>query len=695
MNITELSRRLKITPKELKMALPKLGFHIGARAIQIPEKQAMQVIEIWQENRKKEREIKEIEDKITKAKENEFLCKKDNKEKSKLVNIPSSIRVYDLAERLELPVMKVMNELIKNGVLSGINENLEYEIAAIIAENLGFKVSKEKEKKKTISVSVKQKVKDVLKRENKKNMVLRPPIVVIMGHIDHGKTSILDAIRKSQIVAEEKGGITQHIGAYQVIMQQPSQPGKSDKDVSCFARNNHIFKNRTITFIDTPGHEAFEAMRVHGGSIADIAVLVIAADDRIQPQTLESIRVIQREGLPFIVAINKIDKPGADCKKIKKDLSEINLLPEDWGGKVICVPVSAKTKEGIDDLLEMIDLLAELEKDKLLVNLQGSLIGVVIESHLDIGTGPVATVILYNGMLKKGDNIIVGRTYGRLKFIKDQYGEFIKEIKPSFPAQIFGLKEIPQVGDLVEVVNTDKEFRLQVKQMNSIYFGQGLSAGGLSPALDGKIKYVNIIVRADALGSLKAVIENLKGLTCSNVETRILKSGLGDLTEVDVELAKTTQSWLIGFNVKVNNLAGRLAKELKIRMDLYELIYKLLEDVQDFMKSLLSPEILERKLGKVEVLKIFRQTAKEVILGGKVTEGKIFLGAVARIWGLDSSGERGIKGESRLVQIQTNKQDVKEVAAGAECGLKLSGNVKIEKSDILEIYEEIQCSRKV
>ncbi len=673
MNITELARRLKVTPKELKIALPKLGFHIGARAIQIPEKQATQVIEMWQENRKKQKEIEKIENKINKAKAKESLEEEDDKkEEPKLVSLPQSIRVYDFAERLELPVMKVMNELIKNGVLSSINENLDYEIAAIIAENLGFEVSKEEGKEKIVSISAKEKVRDILKKDIKSKIVSRPPIVVIMGHVDHGKSSILDAIRESQIVAKEKGGITQHIGAYQV---------------------KH--KDRLVTFIDTPGHEAFEAMRAHGGSVADIAILVIAADDKIQPQTLESIRVIQQEELPFIVAINKIDRSEADAEKIKKGLSEINLLPEDWGGKVICVPVSAKSKEGLDNLLEMINLVADLDKDKLLANPEGDLIGTVIESHLDLGLGPVATIIVYNGTLKKGDNIVAGQTYGRLKFAKDQYGEFIEKIEPSFPAQIFGLKDVPQVGDLVEVVNEGKDFKSQIKQMNSVRFDQGLSLDQLSCSPGKGTEYVNLIIRADVLGSLEAIITSLKGLICPNVEVRIVKSGLGGLTEADVELAKTTQSWLIGFNIKVNNSVKQLIKESKVKMDLYDIIYKLIEDVQDFMKSLIKPEILEKKLGKIEILEVFRQTGKEAILGGKVLEGKICPETIARIWRLNPEGEKEIKGESKLIQIQSSKQDVKEVLAGTECGLKLSGKTKIEKSDILEVYKEIECLPKV
>lgn len=670
MNITELARRLKVTPKELKISLPKLGFHIGSRAIQIPEKQAMQVIEVWQENRKKEKEIKKIEDKISKAQKKESLDEEENKDKPKLISLPPSIRVYDLAEKLGLPVMKVMNELIKNGVLSSINENLDYEIAAIISENLGFEVVKG-DVEKIISISVRDKTKNILATEDKKKLISRPSIVVIMGHVDHGKSSILDAIRESQIVAKEKGGITQHIGAYQV---------------------EH--KGILITFIDTPGHEAFEAMRAHGGSVADIAVLVIAADDKIQPQTLESIRVIQQEDLPFIVAINKVDKADSDAEKIKKGLSEINLLPEDWGGKVICVSVSAKSREGLDNLLEMINLVSDLNRDKLLANPQGDLIGTVIESHLDSGLGPVATIIIYNGTLKKGDNVIVGQTYGRLKFAKDQYGHFVEKIDPSFPVQIFGLKDVPQVGDSIKVVNENKEFKSYIKQMSSTHFDQGLSLDQAPPSLEGETKYVNVIIRADVLGSLDAIVGSLKNLLCPNVEVKIVKSGLGGLTEADVELAKTTQSWLIGFNIKVNNSVKQLIKESKIRIDIYEVIYKLIEDVQIFMKSLISPEISEKRLGKIGILEVFHQTDREAILGGKILEGKISPETIVRIWRLNSDGQKELKGESKLIQIQSSKQDVKEVLAGTECGLKISGKIKIEKNDILEIYQEIKCLPK-
>ncbi|MCF7906692.1 translation initiation factor IF-2 [Patescibacteria group bacterium] len=664
MNITELARQLKITPQELKAELPQLGFHIGAKAIQIPEEQAQQVIEKWKQKQNKAKEIKKIKEKINKAKEE---SSEEKEEKNSLIKIPASIGVYDLAAKMDLPVMKVMNELIKNGVLSSINENLDYEIAAIIAENLGFQVQKGEKGEKVNALSFKKKVEETLSNENAEELISRPPVVVIMGHVDHGKSSILDAIRESQIVAQEKGGITQHIGSYQIE-----------------------YKNSLITFIDTPGHEAFESMRAHGGSFADLAVLVISADDKIQPQTLESIKVIQQEELPFIVALNKIDKTDADPERIKKELAEINLLPEEWGGEVTCLPISAKEKTGIDDLLETIILLADLNKDTLLSNSQGSLLGIVLESHLDLGLGPVATIILYNGSLKKGDNIIAGQSQGRFKFAKDQYGKTVERVEPGLPVQIFGLKAVPQVGDLLQ----DAESKITTNK----YEGGSLkkfSTRGDAPSSDSaQAKYVKLIIRADVLGSLEAINNSLRDLVCSDVEVKIIKSGLGSPTEADIETAKTTGSWLISFNVSVSHSVQELIKNSGIKASSYNVIYKLIEDVEDFMKSLVKPELKEEKIGQLEVLEVFHQAGAETILGGRVTEGKVSSKSIARVWRLNANQKKEIQGELKITQVQSNKSDVSMVPAGKECGLKVTGKTKVEKGDLLEICQEVKCLPK-
>ena len=675
MNITELARRLKVTPNELKQNLPKLGFHIGPRAIQIPDKQAEKVIKIWQGKKEKEKALAKIKERISQTDE-----KEKKLESRKVITLPPTIQVYRFAEELSMSVPKVMSELIKNGILASVNESLDYEIAAIIAENLGVKTVKGEIEQEDLTQSLKSKLEEILKKEKKKDLESRPPVVVVMGHVDHGKSSILDAIRQSKIVDQEKGGITQHIGAYQV------------------EKNNHL-----ITFIDTPGHEAFQSMRARGGELADIAVLVIAADDGVLPQTLESVKIIQQQGIPFIVAINKIDKPGGDVEKVKKDLSKINLIPEDWGGKVICVPVSAKTKKGIEDLLETINLVSEMEKDKLLTNPKGDLLGVVVESHLDSGFGPVASVITYQGTLKKGDNIVIGQTYGRLRSLKDQLGNSVNVAKASFPVQIFGLKSLPQVGELIEVIKDSREFKKRIKQMiQAPVFKQEAFAADYSQEKDKSVKsieYINIILRADVVGSLEAITQDLKKLDHPEVRIKILKKGLGDLTEADVDLAKAAQAWLISFGTEISKSAKQLAYELNLKVNHYQVIYDLTDDIKEEMNRLLSPEVSEEKIGKFEVLKIFQQTNKEIILGGRVIEGKIIKDGIVRVWQTEvvkgEKKEPELKGEGRLTQLQINKKDVEEVKSGTECGMKFKGRVKIEVGDILEIYKEVKKQREI
>jgi len=675
MNITELARRLKVTPNELKQNLPKLGFHIGPRAIQIPDKQAEKVIKIWQEKIEKEKALAKIKEKISLTNE-----KEKKTETQKIITLPPTIQVYRFAEKLSMSVSKVMNELIKNGILASINESLDYEIAAIIAENLGVKTTRGEEEQEDLTQPLKSKLEEVLKQEKKKNLKPRPPIVVVMGHVDHGKSSILDVIRQSKIVEHEKGGITQHIGAYQV------------------KKNNHL-----ITFIDTPGHEAFQSMRARGGELADIAILVIAADDGVLPQTLESIKVIQQQNIPFVVAINKIDKPDADVEKVKKDLSKINLTPEDWGGKVICVPVSAKTKEGIEDLLETINIVSEMEKDKLVTNPKADVLGVVIESHLDSGLGPVASIIIYQGTLKKGDNIIIGQTYGHLRSIKDQLGNLVDVVEASLPVQIFGLKNLPQVGELLETIKDSHEFKKRIKKMvQTPIFEREKFAINYSQEKEKSeksIKYINIILRTDVVGSLEAIAHDLKKLDHPEIKIKILKKGLGDLTEADVDLAKAAQAWLISFGTQINKAAKQLAYELNLRVNHYQVIYDLTEDIKEEMNKLLSPEISEEKIGKLEVIKVFQQTNKETILGGRVLEGKIVKDTIVRVWKSEIiNGEKKepeLIGEGKLTQLQISKKDVEEVKSGTECGIKFSGRVKIEVNDILEFYKEVKKQRKI
>lgn len=683
MNITELARRLKITPNELKESLPKMGFDIGLRAIQIPDEQAKKVMEVWREMKERERGLEKIRQKTIQSNEEKTLPISE-----KEVIIPPKIQVYHLAEKLNLPVTKIMNELVKSGTLVNVNENLDYEVAAIIVEELGFKAIKgESEEKRGQKIFLKDKLKEVLKTENRKDLKPRAPVVVVMGHVDHGKSSILDVIRETNVVAQEKGGITQHIGAYQV-----------EKD-------SHL-----ITFIDTPGHEDFKTMRAKGGEIADIAVLVIAADDGIQPQTLESIKIIQEERLPFMVAINKIDKPEANVERVKKGLAEINLMPEDWGGKTICVQMSAKTREGIDAFLENLVLITELEREKLVNNPKGEVVGVVIESRLDSGSGPVASIIIYNGTLRVGDQVIIGQSYGRIKSIKNQFGEFVNQAEASLPVQIYGLKKLPQAGDLIQVVSDNKIFRKRVKGLDtsfSVFKSETILKSKhkekerISEGTDGekRIKYLNLIIRADVFGSLGAINQALRKMDHPEVKIKILKMGLGNLTEADVDLAKASQGWLISFNTGINNAAKQLAEELGLRVSNYQVIYDLIEEVKIGMNNLLPPEIFEQMVGKAEVLKVFQQGGQSVILGAKVIKGRVIKNGIVRVWRLlpRGSGDEGmeIKGEGKIIQLQINKKEVNEAGMGVECGIKFSGKVKIEEGNILEIYQEVEKERTI
>lgn len=671
MNITELARRLKITPKELKNALPALGFHIGQRAIQIPDKQAEKVMEAWQSYQAKQEALKKIQEKTEKLQLNQD---QQEEKKDKKIIISSKIRVHDLAEKLQIPLNKVMKALIQNGVFASVNENLDYEVAAIIIEELGFQSQLGEDEEKESEILVKEKLKQILDKEKDNNQKFnqRPPVVVVMGHVDHGKTTILDAIRETQVAAKEEGGITQKIGAYQV------------------KKDNHL-----ITFIDTPGHEAFQSMRSRGGEVADLAILVIAADDQIQPQTLESIRIIQQAEIPFVIALNKTDKPEADLNRLKKELSEINLSTEDWGGKVISIPVSAKTKDGIDQLLEMVLLVAEIEKGKLKTNPQGEVIGTIIETHLDEGCGPIAALITYNGTLKKGDNVIIGHSYGRLRLIKDEHGKEVKSVPAGMPVQVFGLKGVPQAGDIITVIKDNKEFKKIIKGKSFSYQKKVAidhNRNINSQAGDGEeVKSLNLILRADVLGSLEAIVQALDKLNHPEVRINILKKGLGNLTETDVELSRTTQAWIIGFNVEATATARQLASESETKILIYQIIYDLIEEIKKEMNSLLTDEIIEKKIGEIEVLAFFKKTTDGQIIGGRVKDGKIINESLVRIW----DKEHEIKGEGRLKNLQLNKQDVAEAKAPSECGMKIVTKTLIEIGDILEVCQEIKKQRTI
>jgi translation initiation factor IF-2 len=651
MNVTELARKLRITPKKLKEVMPELGFDIGARAIKVDAKMASAILEKLSDSkiRKQYLENEVIEkprkDIITEAVEGE------QSDEVKIVNVPERIVVKELAKRMDLPVTNLVLELMKNGVMASLNQDIDFETASIIAEDLGFEVKKSEEDG---SVAKNIDYDEVLKVD-KKSAKARPPVVVVMGHVDHGKTKLLDAIRSTHIVDAEAGGITQHIGAYQV-----------EKD------------GRLLTFIDTPGHEAFSAMRSRGAQVADIAILLVAADDGVQPQTIEAVSHIRNAGLPFIVAINKIDKPDANIDKVKSDLAQIDLNPEDWGGKTICVEVSAKKNLNIDGLLETLFLVADMEKENIVANNGRSAVGTIIESHVDKGEGPVATVLIQNGTLKRGDLVKIGPVSGKIRAMKNWKGEIVNETPPSMPVKILGLNNIPQVGEILTVVDNKKDFRKMSKIRKGHKVDFGGEAIGIKNEDEEEVKkpQVNLFLKADVLGSIEAIIESLQKINQDKVDVKVVKQSLGNITEADIENAIGLSAHLIGFNVKITTEAKRLATTKDFKVELYEVIYDLLQFVEDKIKELAGTEKIETEIGRLKVLKIFRTGKNWQIVGGNVKTGIVKSDLIARIY-----RDGVVLEEAKVVAIEAGKESVAEVAEGQECGMKIEGTEDIREGD--------------
>lgn len=662
MNITELARQLRIPTKELREKLPVLGFDIGMRAIKVDDRLVDKIIGAWKKMERQET-IRRESERFKRVGFDEQNSRNVRPEDKRVVQIPEVVTVHDFAGKIGLPVSKVITELMKNGFMATINESIDFETAAIIADDLGVVVEKgEPEQIKEGTPKTSQgKRKRLLEKRDDKDLEVRPPVVVIMGHVDHGKTSLLDAIRETNVAAREVGAITQHISAYQVE-----------------------FKNRKITFIDTPGHEIFKAMRARGGSVADIAILVIAADDGVQPQTLESVKVIQEENLPFVVAINKIDKEEADVKKTKKELSEINLLPEDWGGKTICIPVSAITKKGLDELIEMILLVADMEKDKLRADVRHEALGTVIETRLDKNEGPAATILIHAGTLRTGDAVIVGKVYGKAKALRDFQRKSIREAGPSTPVEILGLKATPEVGDILEVI-TDKKFLRQKIKRGEVSSKVTLLTKIQAVEKKQRVSNLNLVLRADKLGSLEAIAAAIQEIEYEGVNVTIIKQGLGNITESDILQAESaalnSKTLVIGFNVKTNPGVDILAHEKGVMLEVYKIVYELLDDIKKNLEKLFVPEKVRIAIGEVEILEVFRREPDSMIIGGRVTKGKVVKNILADV-------VRGgqVLGRGKVVELQSNKQPVNEAKPGSECGIKFEGRVGIEVGDILEVY---------
>ena len=581
----------------------------------------------------------------------------------KKVKLPSKITVKKFSEALDLPVGTVISELMKNGILANINEQVDFETASIVAQYLGYEVEEEvlaEDGRMTL-----EKLLEIIKKEKESGETLksRPPVVTILGHVDHGKTTLLDTIRKTNVAAKESGGITQHISAYQVKK-----------------------KGQVITFVDTPGHEAFSAMRERGVSIADIAILVVAADDNVKPQTKEVIAYLLEKKLPVIVAINKIDKPGTNLQRVKQELGENGILVEDWGGQVLCSEVSAKNKIGIDELLDNVLLLMEVEN--FVADYKREALGIVLESHLDPQKGPVSTVLVKTGTLKEGQDIIVGAAFGRVRRMEDFAGKRLAEAGPSVPVSLIGINTTTNTNDILQVVSGKAGAKIKHDKANdfgrNVSNGDGFSAQKIYKNIaDEKIKKLNVILKSDVQGSVEAIQQILSEIKSDEVAVNYIDAAVGNITESDVRLAQNASAIVYGFNVEATPVAKRMADGSKVEIKNYKIIYELVEDIKNKLIDMMDPEIVRTDFGKMKVMAIFKTGKKDMIVGGKVSSGHITKGSQIEVM-----RNENVIGKGKLLNLQQNKIDVDEVEEGKECGVTFDGETKIKEGDVLLSYKE-------
>ena len=572
------------------------------------------------------------------------------------ITIPDEIQVGELAARLKVTAAEVIKRLMALGVMASVTEVIDYDTAAMVAMEIGAKVEKE------VILTIEDRLIDD-SEDNDENLQERSPVVVVMGHVDHGKTSLLDAIRHANVTSTEAGGITQHIGAYRVMVN-----------------------DRPITFLDTPGHEAFTSMRARGAQVTDIAILVVAADDGIMPQTVEAINHAKAAGVSIIVAINKMDKDTANPDKVKQELTEYELVPEEWGGDAICVPVSAVTKQGIDTLLEMVQLVADMKELK--ANPDRLAKGTVIEAKLDKGRGPVATVLVQNGTLHTGDVIIAGTALGRVRVMLDDHGQQVEEAGPSVPVEITGLAEVPSAGDTFNAVEDERLARELVEQRRheqkeEVFKSyQKVTLDNLfSQIAEGEMKELPIIVKADVMGSVEAVRQSLEKISNDEVRVRVIHGAVGAVSESDVMLAEASNAIIVGFNVRPDPVAKENAEQSGVEVRLYRIIYDAIEDVTAAMKGMLAPKFKDVDLGRAEIRQVYKITGVGVVAGCYVLEGKIARNANIRV-----VRDGIIVADDKLSSLKRFKDDVREVASGYECGMTMEKFNDIKEGDILEAY---------
>ncbi len=692
--VYEVAKEYNLTSKEVMWALNKIGIEVKSHMSMVEQKdidEILNYLNINDQTSSSSEDVGEREEKIKKQKSKEIPKKplqnqqqkqKNKSQKSKKhkkkkdmaqknnnvdtkpegnseVTIKEKIVVMELAEKLGVGPNELIKKLISLGVMVSVNQEIDFDTASIVASEYGIELTLEEDA---------DIIQDIQIEDDPKDLVERAPVVTVMGHVDHGKTSLLDAIRSENVVASEAGGITQHIGAYQVKVG-----------------------NKKITFLDTPGHEAFTSMRARGAQATDIAVLVVAADDGVMPQTIEAINHAKAAKVPIIVAINKIDKPTANVERVKQELTEHGLVAEEWGGDTIVVPVSAKNAEGIDNLLEMILLVAEMEELK--ANPNRNAMGIVIEARLDKARGPVATLLVQKGTIKVGQSLIAGTSSGKVRAMINDRGQRINKAGPSTPVEILGLSDVPEAGEIFQVVD-EKSMKTIVEKLKNqkreddLKKSSPVSLDDLFKQLgNDEVKELKLIIKADVHGSVEAVQQSIEKLSTDEVQVSIIHSGVGAITETDVMLASASGAIVIGFNVRPDVNARKAAEAKQVDVRVYRIIYEALDDIRKAMSGLLEPDIKEVVLGRAEVRTIFKVPKAGVIAGSYVTDGKITNSAHVR---LIRNG--AIVHEGEVESLRRFKDDVKEVSQGYECGIGIKNYNDIKEQDVIEAYtfEEIK-----
>ncbi|MFC1478025.1 translation initiation factor IF-2 [Candidatus Margulisiibacteriota bacterium] len=627
-----------------------------------PDKSLKEAVETKDESSETKTEAAPAKTKKSAKKEAEG----DEEEEVRLVAIQEkSITIRDLSERINISISDLIKKGLERGFMLNLNQEIEIGLASELALELGVLIDHEKQKAAEIKA-----VGEIVEEENEKDLKPRPPVVTIMGHVDHGKTKLLDTIRKSNVIASEAGGITQHIGAYQVVV-----------------------KDQKITFIDTPGHAAFTKLRARGAQVTDIVIIVIAADDGIMPQTIEAIDHAKAARVPIVVAINKIDKPEANVDRVKQQLTEHDLAPEEWGGKTVALPISAIDGTGISELLEMLLLVAEVQELK--ANPNKKAVGIVLESHLSKSRGPVSTVLIKSGTLSKGDPFVIGSTYGKVRAMFDPFSQPVKEAPPAFPVEVLGISEPPNAGDILEVVADEKESK-SISDSRKISdkqerYRKPVSLEDFSKEVkENKAQNnLNIVLKGDVSGSLEAISGSLQKLKAKNIGIQILHQVTGMVNESDVMLALASNAIILAFGVDVNPEAEKLAEIEKVSIRQYNIIYKLIDDIQEALEGMLAPEYEEIEIGKIEVRTTFKSSRAGTIAGCFVTEGKAVRSGLIKVLRKDE-----IVFSGKLDNLKRFKEDAKEVQKGYECGLSINDFNDFREDDLIVVSEMRQKERK-